>query len=277
MSQTGNYIKVDDVLFNIAGFSGDTGFKQIPKGFYVNLVSDAFIELNMETMMMDGHADFKVSDYPEHLSISLPSDCFNVRNIWIYDGDVCDIGRSHKVWHKRNFYSQGKGYLANRTGHNTNDPYYLNDNLDNSMQRSTVDNKSLIRYDNPSTVNNTLFYNIQNGVLMLSSSCRNAGTKIHIHYASTGCEVGEAPVIPIFYKRAIEDWGTEGALRFKIANDPANAKLWMSLQQTYERRLDISGFNGSWHNAVTKARTMSKDEKEALSIYLGKGAWQSGF
>lgn len=276
MSQTGDYITVDDVLFNIVAFAGDTEFKVIPRGFHVQQISDAFRELNMSSFLMDGHADFKISDYPEHLSIQLPKDCFDVRNIWIYNGDICDIGASRKVWHKRNFYSMGHGYLANRTGRNTQDPYYLNGTLKNSTTAPLGD-KSLIRYNNPSTVNNLLFYNIQNGVLMLSGSCRNAGQKIHIHYASTGCAVGEAPIIPSFYKKAIEDYGTEAALRFRIANDTTGAKNFVYLHQDSKQRLDKEGFYGSWHNAVLKARTMSKGERADLAVYLGKAAWQTGF
>lgn len=271
MSQTGNYITVDEVLFNSAGFSGDTTFTYCPYGFYVQQISDAFEELNMATMMMDGHADF---DMPtEHLTIPLPADCFNVRNIWVYSGDICDIGVSKKVWHKRNYYTQGKGYLANRTGYNTSDPYYL-DGFSGGVRMH--ENLDLIRYNNPATINNVLFFNIQNGNLMLSASCKAAGTKVHIHYASTGCKVGDAPIIPRFYKKAIEDYTTEAALRFRMANEPSNAKFLMALQQEYKMRMDKNGFYGSWHDAVVMARKMSKAEAESLSVYLGKGAWSTG-
>lgn len=272
MSQTGNYIKVDDIIFKVAGFAGDTSYKYAPKGFYVQLISDAFEELNMDTMLLDGHADF---DMPtDHLTIPLPGDCFNVRNIWIFDGSICDIGRSRKVWPKRNFYTQGHGYLANRTGRNTNDPYYPNDTLVSSRTPESND-KSLIRYANNETVNNVLFFNVQNGNLMLSESCRRAGGRVHIHYNSTGCEVGDAPIIPRFYKTAIEDYATEAAMRFRMANESSN-KTWQVLQQTYERRSDKNGMNGSWHDAVMKSRAMSTAEKESLSAYLGKGAWLNG-
>ena len=272
MAQTGNYITVDDALFKIAGFAGDLGFRAAPKGFYVQLIADAFEQLNMDSFFMEGNADFDMPS--EHLTIQLPKDCFNLRGVYIFTGDICNIQVSRKVWHKRNYYTQGNGYIANRTGQNTNDPYYLNDSL--TRNGRTKDNTDLIHYNNGSNVNNTLFYNVQNGNLMLSASCRGAGNKVHLHYNSTGCEVGEAPIIPSFYKSAIEDFATEAALRFRMANEPENAKTFMAMQQMYERRLDKDGFNGSWHKAVSKAKNMSTAEASDLKIYLGKAAWATG-
>lgn len=272
MSQTGSYIKVKDILFNAAGFAGDTDYRAIPKGFYIQQIEDAFKELNMETKMLDGHANF---DTPiEHLSIPLPADCFNVQNVWMYSGTECDFHASRKVWPKDNYYTEGDGYLANRTGNNTNDPYYLNDSLTSRLRPDR--DLSLIRYDNNISINQILFYNIQNGVLMLSASCRAAGNKVHIHYNSTGCEVGEAPIIPLFYKKAIEDYTTEAALRFRMANDIVNARAWQPLWQIADRNLDKNGYNGSWQTALVMARSMSSDQKKAIGIYMGKAAWATG-
>ena len=111
---------------------------------------------------------------------------------------------------------------------------------------------------------------------MVSSSCKAAGNKIHIEYSSTGCDVVSAPIIPIFYRTAIEDYTTEAVLRFRAANDPANAKLWMGLQQEYKNRLDKEGFYGSWNKAVSYAKRMSQSQREELAVYLERGAWATG-
>lgn len=271
MSQTGDYIKVGDIMFNAAGFAGDTGFKNVPRGFYTQQINDAFRELNMETKMLDGHADFII---PKNLTIPLPIDCFDVKNVWVYSGDSCDFNDVRKVWWKRNYYTQGgQGYLANRTGHSINDPYYINDSFSSKANKENLD---LIRYRNNNTVNNTLFYNIQNGAIMLSASCLAAGTKVHVNYNSSGCDVYDAPIIPRFFKSAIEDYTTEAVLRFRMVNEPSSAKLWMATQQLYDRRLDKNGFNGSWHTAVLRAKRMSDSERTDLAVYLGKAAWATG-
>lgn len=259
--QTGNYIKIDEVLMNAAGFSGNTKFMFVSRGFMLQQVEDAFRQLNMDSKMLDGHADFKISDYSETLNIPLPSDCFNLENVWIYSGDICDIGASKKVYWKNNFFSRGSGYLANVTDNNVNDPYILNSAI---LGRTSHNERGL------------LFCNVQNGVLMLSESCRNAGTKVHIAYNSTGCEVGEAPIIPIFFKQSIEDFVTEATLRFRMVNEPSNYRMLRDIQSEYKNRTDRHGFNGSWHDAVKKAASMSTNERNDLAKYLGKGAWATG-
>lgn len=265
---TGDYIKAKEIIFMAAGMSGDKDFKNVPKQFYISIISDAFRELNMESKFLDAHVDIVMPK--EHLSIVLPSDCFNVLNVYVFDGDHCTFEQTKKLWWKHNYFTNGRGYVASDKGYNGHDPYYTNHHFSNK------NDKSLIRYDNSNTVNQTLFYNIQNGLLMLSSSCKKAGAKIHIHYNSTGCDVDEAPVIPRFFKTAIEDYTTETALRFRMANEPANARTWASFQQIYERRLDKEGMNGSWFNAIQRVKKMSTAEKSDLFNYLGKAAWATG-
>lgn len=266
--QTGKYITVDEIIFKAAGYAGDIEHKIIPKGFYVHLIADAFEELNGDTKMMIGHFDSAV---PDSLSIPLPDDCFNVRGVWVYSGNECDFGSAQKLWHKRNYYTRGgTGYIANRTGNHIPDPFYTPFAVPVTPGQSVVDG------NRQGSINNNLFYNIQNGVLMVSSSAKAAGTKIHIEYNSTGCDVSSAPVIPYFYRPAIEDFVTEAALRFRTANDLPNAKIWQALGAEATRRLDKNGFYGSWHKAVKFGQKMSKAEREDLAVYLERGAWATG-
>lgn len=264
--KSGAYVTPQDIIFFAAANAGDTTNRIIPYGFLMAHLQRAWEELNMETSFIDGHADFNM---PKNLSIPLPSDCFDVRNVYVFTGDACVIGRSRKVYPKRNYWTKGKGYLANDKGYNNPDPFFNSHNF-------LPQDKSLIRYNDISDINSILFYNVQNGVLMLSSSCVGAGNRVHIHYGSTGCDVGEAPIIPVYFKTAMEDYVSEGALRFRMANEPSNAKLWQALQQTYAIRLDKEGFNGSWHKAAQRARKMSTDERTSLSTYLNRGAWAQG-
>lgn len=267
--ETAAYVKVNDILFTCAGMAGDTSFKVLPRGAYISFISDAFQQLNMDSFFVRAHKDY---DFPsDNLSINLPDNCFNVKNVWVFSGDRCHTAATFKVHFKRNYYTDGSGYFANDKGVNSIDPYY--------GSRSLIDinrDKSLIRYNNQSNLNNLLFYGVQNGNLMLSSSCRNAGTKVRIDYNSTGCEVGEAPIIPKYFKTAIEDFVIEAALRFRMANEPSNAKPLAYLQQTYANRLDKDGMNGSWHKAVMKVRNMSSAEREDYAIYMGRSSFVNG-
>lgn len=265
---TGHYITPDSVLFTAAAMAGDKDFKVIPKGFYLSLIQDAFRELTIASFFAEQRAEL---DFPhDSLTIQLPSDCFDIKNVYIFNGDLCTTENSRKVWWKRNYFTKGNGFIANDKGKNNHDPFYQN--------HSTLSqDKSLIRYDHREGVNDVLYYNIQMGNMMFSSSCRAAGTKIHIHYSGTGGSVLDAPIIPIIFKPAIEDFVTEAALRYRMANEPSMARNWMAMQQLYDRRLDKEGMNGSWFSAKMKAKSMNSSQRNELAEYLGRGAWSSGF
>jgi hypothetical protein len=264
---TGSFIKVEDILFKAAAMAGDQEYKVIPKGFYIALISDALKEFELDSMFTIARKDF---DMPtDNLSIPLPEDCFNLKEVYVYSGDACTISNSKKLWWKRNYYTTGNGYFAKDKGNNGNDPYYLTHN-------NYGEDKSLIRYNNQDSVNNLLFYGVQMGVLMLSSSVLSAGSKIHIVYNSTGSSVLDAPIIPLFCKQAVEDFVTESALRFRMANEPSNIRAWMPLQQMYAIRLDKEGKNGSWFNAIMRVRNLDDAERNDLNNYYGRGSWAVG-
>lgn len=265
---TGHYITPDEIIFNAAAMAGDKDFKVMNKGFYISLIQDAFNELSISSYFAEQRADL---DFPsETLTLPLPEDCFNVKNIYIFNGDLCNIQNSRKVWWKRNYYTKGNGFIANDKGSNNRDPYY-------EKHSYLYNDKSYIRVDQKDRIDEALYYNIQMGNIMFSSSCRNAGTKVHIHYNGTGGSVIDAPIIPKMFKAAIADYVTEAALRFRMANEPSMARVWMGMQQLYERRLDKEGMNGSWHSAIMKVKRLNDSQKEELSEYLGKGAWSRGF
>lgn len=264
---TGQYITPDSILFTAAAMAGDKDFKVIPRGFYLSLIQDAFRELNLDSFFSEQRKDF---DFPlDNLTIPLPEDCFNVRNIYIYSGDTCTIYNSKKVWWKRNYYTTGNGYIANDKGNN-NDPFY-------GSHSAMHEDKSLIRVNNDERINDLLFYNIQMGNVMFSSSCRAAGNKVHIHYNGTGGNIVDAPIIPSMFKTAIEDFVIESALRFRMANEPSMARNWMAMQQLYSNRLNKEGMNGSWFTAIMRVKKMNTSQREELKEYLSRGAWSSAF
>lgn len=265
---TGNYITSDDILFMASAMSGDRDYKVLPKGFYYSLIQKAFEELNLDSFFQELREDF---DFPlDTLTLKLPEGCFNVKNIYMFNGDECSTTNSRKVWWKRNYYTKGNGYIANDKGNNSKDPYYAS--------HTTVQgyDKSLIRQDAANSVNNTLYYNIQMGEIMFSSSCRGAGTKVHIHYNGTGCPIGGVPIIPVYFRTAIEDYVIESALRFRMANDSGDIRKWQMLYNEYARRLDKDGMDGSWFTAIMRVREMNSSQRNELSEYLGRGGWASG-
>lgn len=268
MPQTGHYIEPKSVIFAASANAGDREGKLIPPGFYMRLVEDALLELNMDSAFPEGHKDY--NSIPENLTFQLPEDCFDVQGVYVFNGDACEISKSHKVWHKKNYFTKGNGYIANDKGDNSGDPYFFS-------HSTRGQDKSLIRYNNAAdSMNKLLFYNVVNKNLMISASCRSVGTKIHVVYASTGGPVIDAPIIPVIFKSAVEDFVSEGALRYRMANELSMIKSLAPLHSLYFKRLDKDGQNGSWPTAIYRAKRMSEDEKRALGNYLGRGGWMTG-
>lgn len=266
---TGNYITPETIIFNASVNAGDRNYESFPKGFYMSLIQDAFEELNMTSFFAEERADL---DLPmDNLTLALPKGCINVMNIYVYNGNECNPSNSRKLYWKRNYFTKvGPGYVANDKWHNNRDPF-----LEKHTNTSSTD-KSLIRHNASSGINELLYYNIQMGNLMLSSSCRSAGTKVHIHYRGVGGDVTEAPIIPRYYKQAIEDYVTEAALRARMANEPSNFRNLQPLWAMYEKRLNKEGMFGSWFTAVQMVRDMNTSQYNELSEYLGRNAWSQG-
>lgn len=263
---TGNFIKSNIIIFSAAQMVGDKEFKVISRGTYDALVQQAF-----EAFALTTYFDEQRKDIPLNggLVYNLPDDCFNVKGIYIFTGDICNITSSRKLWWKRNYFTKGNGYIADNKGNNLNDPFFEN----NSGSRQ-YGQQAFSRL-NQGDVNNTLFYNFQQGTLMISSACIGLGSKLHIYYNGTGCPIGEAPIIPIYLRTAMEDYVTEAALRIRMASD-ADPRRWQYLQSVYDKRLNAP-YTGSWEKAQYLVKNMNSSQRADLYEYLGRGAWANGF
>lgn len=264
---TSVYIKPEEIISMAAISVDDKEYKTLGYGFFLSLIQQAFEELAIDTFFQELRHDENV---PENLVMSLPEGCFNVKNIYIYQGSICDINNSRKVYWKRNYYTHdGHGFLANDKGGSNNlDPFYAS-----RFPRNNRANNETRRQNE--VTSNVLFYNIQMGNLMLSSSCLGAGNKVHIHYNGTGCAIGDAPIIPVFLRTAMVDYVTEAALRMKIASE-ADPRRWQALWTMYEKRLR-DPYEGSWAKAEYRVKTMNQSQRDELNEYLSHGGWGTGF
>lgn len=261
---TGHYVTPESLIFNASAFAGDIKHEYIPKGVFMSWIRDAFVELNMQTSFQEQRVSVPFDT--KTLTIPLPEDCFDIRNIYMFNGTECTFDVTKKVYWKKNYYTQGVGYVANDKWNNGRDPIFTSHDSLNPSNPNDRDFGS----------NSLLFYNVQLGNLMFSSNCASAGSMVHIHYSGTGSSVMDAPIIPIYFKNAIEDYITEAGLRMRMAMEPASAKMYAFLQQTYEKRLDKEGMRGSWHNAKSLAKSMNTEQRNDLNNYLSRGGWGSG-
>jgi hypothetical protein len=263
---TFTFVTPEEILSNVLPQVDDTRMDFMPKGFYMSAIQKAMEDLALDTFFDERQ---EVFSFPgESLSLPMPEGAFNIRNIYVFHGDKCDIGSAQKVWWKRNYFTRGSGFMANDRGNNNNDPFYASHTVTKKGE-----DKSLIRYER--TPGNIHFYNIQAGMIMFSSSCRSF-PKVMIHYNGTGTPIGDAPIIPVIFRSAIEDHVTEFVLRVRMAKELSQVQKWRSLWQIYSQRKD-DPYNGSWAKAETKAKSLHASQREELKEYLSRGGWLSGY
>lgn len=251
---TSVYYKSDDILFMVLPRVNDIEFVRYPKGFYISLIQKALEELGMDTFFDERNESF---DFPvENLTLKLPAGCFNVRNIYLFNGDSCNIASSIKVWWKRNYFTKGNGYTANDKYNNYSDPFY-------GSHGGTAfrGNKDFIRAN--AQDNAKYFYNIQMGNLMFSSHCRGVANKVMIHFNGTGCDLGSVPFIPVFLRTAVEDYVTVRALEGMVAKDRA----WKDLLLFYNNKM-TQPYEGSWDKAEQRIKSMNTSQRAELFEYL---------
>lgn len=253
-----SFVTPDDILSMVTPLVGDRDYKSLPKGFYISIIQKAVEELAIDTFFQELRTDL---DFPnETLTLDLPAGCFNVKNVYVFSGNECVISNAHKVWWKKNYFTKGNGFIANDNGKNLNDPFYDNHNFGN-----VYGDRSLIRVN---STERQLFYNIQMGKLMLSSTCRGVGNKVHIHYNGTGGAIDEQPIIPTFARVAIEDYVLEYVLRQKIATD-SDPRRWQALYNITTLRLN-KPYDGSWAKAEYRIRSMNESQRREMCEYLSK-------
>lgn len=257
-----SYLKLDDILSVVLPMVNDLEYRDAPKGFYTSMVQKALEELGMDTFFDERRESF---DLPgETLTLPLPKGCFNVRNIYLFNGDECNISNSIKVWWKRNYFTRGNGYIANDKFGNTADPFFTD-----HFGIATAVNKNLIRWDTKQSAK--FFYGIQMGNIMFSSYCRGVANKVMIHYNGTGCDLGDMPFIPVLLRTAVEDYVIESILRMKMAKDMSVRNLWA----IYDKKLR-QPYEGSWEKAETRIKTMNSSQRNELFEYLSRPSSADG-
>jgi hypothetical protein len=264
-----NFVTVNEILSDVLKLVDDERYETNSKGYYTSLVQQALEGLAFDTFFDVRREDFV---FPiETLGLQMPAGAFNVKEVYIYHGTECDISRSQKVWWKRNYYTTGNGYFANNKGDNGNDPIMPH----NSLGRMAHGNARANQHR--TSVESHYFYNVQNGLIMFSSFCRSF-PRVHVVYNGVGCDIGDAPVIPLFLREAVVDFMAEFTLRIKMAKP--DGRQWTQLWQVYDKRLNrdlqYGWAQGSWYRADQRVKTMSSGEREDLFEYLNRGAWQSG-
>jgi hypothetical protein len=251
---TNSFCTIEHILSEVTASLNDREYRSgFSKGWYISRIQDALQELSFDTFYQVVTRDY---DFPTStLQMEMPSNAFNLREIYGWNGACCSPQSSAIIYPKRLYNNKGgngRGYTARvkKTGESIgNDPFHPNYANDGNF-RNYPDAK--------------YFYNIQNGLIMFSSSCAGF-LKVRLIFNGIGIDnVGDVPIIPRFFERAINDYVEERFYNAKKAEDPRKYRiLWAD---AYGRLTDY--VNGAWAKAIKRVKYMDKAEAEAYSDYL---------
>ena len=188
-----SFVSPDEIMADVALFAGDSDFRMVSQGWYISQIQQALQELAFDTFFDKQSLSFEM---PENLRHEMPEGMFNLTEMYLFNGDVCNIQNAQNVWFKRRYFTGGNGYVARDTNNNNNDPFYKNRTGRGDRLRSDGYRQNGGRSE---TINNLYYYNIDNGYIMFSSSCLKF-EKVFIQYSGMGCNIGDQPIIPTYLR-----------------------------------------------------------------------------
>lgn len=242
---TASLVPLNIILSDIATKTGDREFRMDSEGYYKAIIQEAMQELSIDTLFSEQDKVYDLED--GCLKLDLPSGAFNVIEIFGFSGDECNTDRAQKIWWKRGY----RNNIARDNWQNSREPFYKNRGSSN-------------------TPNNLFYCGISNGVVHLSSNCKNF-EKIMIRYNGLMGDIGEEPIVPIFFRQAIVDYSVVQVLLTRIASNPTDKALsvWQFIYGTHETRLNRP-YTGSWEKALHRSRTMDTKSRNDLKEYFSR-------
>lgn len=244
-----DFVTVGDILADVLKVVKDSDYKTNSRGWYVSQIQQSLEDLSFDTFFFQIN---KTLPIPENLSVPMPKGTFNIRQIYAHNGDQCDFGSAVNVYHKRNMINSpsGRDYLARDRWGNHRDPFHLN--------RSRV-------HENP---NGVYFFGIQNGIIMLSSSCK-VFDHITVVYNGVHTDIGEVPVVPTFLRQAVKLRVTVEALKVKLVDAIGTPEYtqWNNVLQLHKNDLE-DPYDGEWIKAERRAKTLDAKQREDIKMYF---------
>jgi len=246
-----NFVTSNEILADVLKIVQDEGFKMNSKGWYTSQIQQGLSEMAFDTYFDERSESV---DIPHNCRIQMPKGAFNIKNLYLVNGDDCDIESSTPVYHKKNFINapSGDGYVANNKGDNGSDPFHK-DTSGKGGHR------------------NLYYYSVQNGEIMLSSNCRGF-KKLFIQFSGVGTDIGEVPYIPVFMRQAIKDYVSVEALTIKVAMVPSSElNRWSMLLNKAENSLDIQEVReGSWLKARRRIKKLDSKQRNDIKERMQK-------
>jgi len=256
-----SFVTSNEILSDVVRIVQDQDYRINSKGYYNSLIQQAIEELAFDTYFDERSEIF---DIPENGRIELPRGAFNIKQMYAFDGDRCDVGKTENIYFKRNFIRGGSsGFFSRNKGNNSGDPFYPSDTF---VNRGSSDGPIGAR----NGVNGSLYYGIQDGIVMLSDAVLRR-QKVMIVYNGVGGDIGEVPFIPTFLRQAVKDWVSSRGLDVRISQSVGTPEFtsWQSIKAGIDFRLN-QDFDGSWAKAEYRVKKLDSKHREDYKEYMSK-------
>jgi hypothetical protein len=261
-----NFVSIGDILADVLKVVRDSDFKTSSKGWYTSQIQQALEELSFDTFFDEQTAILPVS---ENLRVEMPKGAFNLKQAYLFNGDKCTIQGRVNVYFKRNFINSctGNGYVARDNWRNEGDPFYTQRGGVN-FSDNNFSGRSSSRTNGENRPERLYYCGIQNGLIMLSENCRKFDN-LYLVYSGIMTDIGEAPVVPQFFRQAVKSWVLVSALQEKMTETIATKEYahWANLQAKYERDIN-DPYNGSWVKAERRSKKLNFKERVDIKEYL---------
>ena len=240
---TQDNVPINDILADVLVMVDDAEIKKgLTRGWYIRQIQNAMEQLAIDTHYQVFTADL---DFPENYILPEPKNCFNPREIYLYNGECGKPTTSRPVVFKKRFNNSqgGTDYTARRKETMEPDPFLISGGEKN------------------------LYYaNIQDGMIMFGASC--SGYKfVRLVFNGLGTDIGVEPIIPRVFREAVKDYVRVQALTVFSARDKGMLPiLQMALMDKDGQRNNP----GSWAKAKKTAARANTWIRQNLDEYQGR-------
>lgn len=245
-----DFITVDEILADVLGTTNDENMRKKNKGWYVSQIQQALEDLAFDTFFDERVWDVR---YPSNNVLPLDKGMFNVRHIYLYNGQCGSMNAKANVHWKKNLSlaRDGESFAAHQMTSGESDIDFI--------------------YPRTASIPGKLYMaEIQNGNIMFSPNC-SAKEWVRIIANGMGCDIGDVPFIPRILRQATKDYAV-----YRFFRDMKNKDRRDHIGAYQESERDLygnrngRGYMGSWGEAESRIKSMNTWEKNEMKEYLGR-------
>lgn len=238
-------VSINEIKADVLVELNDEEERKLTPGYYRAKVKEALDELGFDTFFVDIYEDIET---PDDLKLHIPKGSFNLIGLYGYMGTPDNITYGTNIYWKRRFITKGKntGYTADSKEWDISDPFIKA----------------------PSYYVGEYYFNIQNGVIMLSDTC-DVFDYIRVYFngvPSSVLDIDGIKIVPPMVRKAVTLWVVEKCARALKPKD----KDYRQIQIDAAAQLDEYGLNGAWYEAKKRLSTMDKKQMRDFIKYQSK-------